>query len=173
MKKLFLFIFSFFTASISNAQQYNLLIGTYTNKGNSEGIYVYNFNTKTGESKLKSNIKTPNPSYLTISNDKKFVYSVNEIGKDSRVSAFSFNVLSGNLTPLNTQLTQGADPCYILADEKNVFAANYSGGSISIWSQRRRLIRQNQSIDSTSRQSRKFTRKTSKITCPSSSILAR
>ncbi len=133
MKKLFLFIFSFFTASISNAQQYNLLIGTYTNKGNSEGIYVYNFNTKTGESKLKSNIKTPNPSYLTISNDKKFVYSVNEIGKDSRVSAFSFNVLSGNLTPLNTQLTQGADPCYILADEKNVFAANYSGGSISVF----------------------------------------
>lgn len=134
MKKSLLFIFSFFTASITQAQQYNLLIGTYTNKGNSEGIYVYSFDTKTGESKLKSSIKSANPSFLTVSRDQKFVYSVNEIGKNSEVSAFGFNALSGKLTFLNKQLTEGGDPCYVLADNSNVFAANYSGGSISVFS---------------------------------------
>lgn len=118
---------------ITNAQQYNLLIGTYTNKGNSEGIYVYNFNAKTGESKLISSVKTTNPSFLTVSKDKKFVYSVNETGKNSEVSSFNFNALNGELAFLNKQFTDGENPCYILNDEKNVISANYSGGSISVF----------------------------------------
>jgi 6-phosphogluconolactonase len=118
---------------ITNAQQYNLLIGTYTNKGNSEGIYVYNFNAKTGESKLINSVKTTNPSFLTVSKDKKFVYSVNETGKNSEVSSFNFNTLNGELAFLNKQFTNGENPCYILNDEKNVISANYSGGSISVF----------------------------------------
>lgn len=118
---------------ITNAQQYNLLIGTYTNKGNSEGIYVYNFNAKTGESKLINSVKTTNPSFLTVSKDKKFVYSVNETGKNSEVSSFNFNALNGELVFLNKQFTDGENPCYILNDEKNVISANYSGGSISVF----------------------------------------
>lgn len=118
---------------ITNAQQYNLLIGTYTNKGNSEGIYVYNFNAKTGESKLINSVKTTNPSFLTVSKDKKFVYSVNETGKNSEVSSFNFNALNGELAFLNKQFTDGENPCYILNDEKNVISANYSGGSISVF----------------------------------------
>lgn len=118
---------------ITNAQQYNLLIGTYTNKGNSEGIYVYNFNAKTGESKLISSVKTTNPSFLTVSKDKKFIYSVNETGKNSEVSSFNFNALNGQLAFLNKQFTEGENPCYILTDEKNVISANYSGGSISVF----------------------------------------
>ena len=118
---------------ITNAQQYNLLIGTYTNKGNSEGIYVYNFNAKTGESKLINSVKTTNPSFLTVSKDKKFVYSVNETGKNSEVSSFNFNTLNGELAFLNKQFTDGENPCYILNDEKNVISANYSGGSISVF----------------------------------------
>jgi 6-phosphogluconolactonase len=27
----------------------------------------------------------------------------------------------------------GADPCYIINDEKNVIVANYSGGNIVFW----------------------------------------
>jgi 6-phosphogluconolactonase len=32
---------------------------------------------------------TINPSYLTVSNDNNFVYSVNENGKESKVSAIA------------------------------------------------------------------------------------
>jgi 6-phosphogluconolactonase len=112
---------------------YNLLIGTYTNTGKSEGIYVYDFNTQTGAFRAKSIAKNiTNPSYLTVSKDNKFVYSVNEDGANSTISAFSFDPVLGKLEFLNKLDSKGADPCYIIADRNNVIAANYSGGSIVV-----------------------------------------
>eukprot|EP01133_Synstelium_polycarpum_P003288 gene3288-3742_t len=113
---------------------YNLLIGTYTNTGKSEGIYTYNFHTFSASSRLKSITKeVANPSYLCVSPDKKFVYSVNETGSTSTISAFAFNALTGKLTFLNKKESHGADPCYITADQKNVIVANYSGGSLAVF----------------------------------------
>ena len=112
---------------------YNLLIGTYTNTGKSEGIYVYDFNTETGAFRAKSIGKNViNPSYLAVSKDNKFVYSVNEDGEKSSISAFSFDPVLGTLDFLNKLDSKGADPCYIITDENNVLAANYSGGSIVV-----------------------------------------
>ncbi|RYG17487.1 MAG: lactonase family protein [Chitinophagaceae bacterium] len=113
------------------AQNYNLLIGTYTNKGTSEGIYVYDYNSKTAETRLKSTTKTINPSYLAVSADRKFVYCVNEDGKNSTVSAFDFKSKSGELKFLNKISSEGADPCYITATGRKITVANYSGGSIA------------------------------------------
>ncbi|WP_432714059.1 lactonase family protein [Pedobacter sp.] len=120
----------------AQAQQtdYNLLIGTYTNTGKSEGIYTYNFNTATGDTQLKSVTKNVNnPSYLALSPDQQFVYSVNETGKESAVSAFNFNAANGELKFINQQNSQGADPCYLTADDKYVIVANYSGGSLAVF----------------------------------------
>ncbi|MGF1922890.1 MAG: lactonase family protein [Bacteroidia bacterium] len=112
-------------------QSYNLLIGTYTNKGTSEGIYTYDYNSKTAETKLKSVAKNIiNPSYLTVSADRDFVYSVNENGKDSEVSAFRFNAKTGVLDFINKTGSEGADPCYITINDNQIFVANYSGGSV-------------------------------------------
>ncbi|MFI5451994.1 lactonase family protein [Pedobacter sp. UC225_61] len=134
MKKYFFILLAFFLTFQSHGQNYNLLIGTYTNKGNSEGIYVYNYNSLTAETNLKSIAKNVvNPSYLAISGNKKFIYSVNEDGKNSAVSAFSFNPQSGDLSFLNKKYSEGADPCFIAVDDKNVILANYSGGTISIF----------------------------------------
>ncbi|WP_116788833.1 lactonase family protein [Flavobacterium psychrotrophum] len=113
---------------------YNLIIGTYTNACPSKGLYVYDFNTTTLDYKLKSNTDAVvNPSYLTVSNDKKFVYSVNEDGKNSTVSAFKYNTTTGKLDFVNKTDSKGADPCYIINDDKNVIVANYSGGTISVF----------------------------------------
>lgn len=112
----------------------NLIIGTYTTTCESKGIYVYDFNTETADFKLKSSTdKVVNPSFLTVSDDNKFVYSVNENRKESTVSAFGFNNKKGTLAFLNKQNTEGEDPCYILNDTKNVISANYSGGNISVF----------------------------------------
>lgn len=118
------------------AQQnhHNLIIGTYTNACVSDGMYVYDFNTDTGDAELKASTKNIiNPSYLSFSADKKFVYSVNENGNDSQVSAFHFYSDSGNLQFLNSKSSEGNDPCYIINDDKYVMAANYSGGNITIF----------------------------------------
>ena len=125
------FLFSFGQAQ---TQKLPLLIGTYTNSCDSKGIYVYDFDTNTGDFVFKSATeKVINPSYLTLSKDLEIVYSVNENGAVSTVSSFQFDSSSGKLTELNQQKAQGADPCYIINDEKNVIVANYSGGNIAVF----------------------------------------
>lgn len=110
-----------------------MLVGTYTS-GNSEGIYTYRFNEETGKATLLDSVEVANPSYLTLSEDNKFVYSVNEASKDqAAVSAFAFDKDKGSLRLLNTEKTMGADPCYLITDGNNVITANYSGGSITVF----------------------------------------
>lgn len=133
--KRFTFLAAMLLGTQLQAQTYNLLIGTYTNSGKSEGIYVYTFNTLNGQFKPKSVAKgVDNPSFLTLSPDRKFIYAANEAGAASTASAFKFNAESGDLTFLNKQDSKGADPCHITADALNVIVANYSGGSIAVYS---------------------------------------
>ena len=116
---------------------YNLVVGTYTNTCESKGIYVYDFNAVTGEFKAKSNTDdVVSPSYLTVSPDNKFIYSVNEDGKKSTVSAFKYAAATGKVTPLNKKDSKGEDPCYIINDDKNVIVANYTGGSIAVFNKK-------------------------------------
>lgn len=136
MKKNSLLLFAIFITTSMNAQDkiYNLIIGTYTNSCESKGIYVYDFSVDTGDFSLKANTESViNPSYLTVSPGNDFLYSVNENGKESTVSAFEFDPKSGKLNVLNKQETNGADPCYIINDDKNVISANYTGGNITIF----------------------------------------
>ncbi len=122
------------TLTFAQKSNYNLIIGTYTTPGKSEGIYTYNFNASTATASVKSIAKnTANPSYIAISPDQKFIYAVNETGATSTVSAFKYDAASGNLTFINKVDSHGADPCYITADAKNVIVANYSGGSLAVY----------------------------------------
>jgi 6-phosphogluconolactonase len=138
MKKLLL-AFGILITSIVNAQnpiQY-LIVGTYTNTGKSEGIYVYKFNPNRTEATQVSVVKAENPSYLAISKDQKYVYAVNENHGDNggQVSALAFDKTKGELKLLNTQPTGGDDPAYVTVDStgKNVIVANYSGGNITVF----------------------------------------
>ena len=136
MRFIFSMLFLFFTtALIGQSSNSYLLVGTYTKpKNKGEGIYVYRFNANDGTAKFISKIETENPSYLTISNNKKIVYAVKENGntKPSEASAFAFDKM-GNLTLLNNQKVNGESPCYITVDKKNnwIFTANYTSGNIS------------------------------------------
>ena len=135
MKNVFsLFLVSIVSLAQAQNQKLPLLIGTYTNSCDSKGIYVYDFDTNTGDFVFKNATeKVINPSYLALSEDQKIVYSVNENGAESTVSSFQFDYSSGKLIELNKQKAQGADPCYIINDDKNVIVANYSGGNIAVF----------------------------------------
>jgi 6-phosphogluconolactonase len=114
---------------------YDLLIGTYT-KGKSKGIYVYRFYAETGKLAYLNEIDdVSNPSYLCVSANNKFVYAVNENGKNGEVSSFTFDPKVGTLAFINKQSSAGADPCYVSVDkdQKNVFVANYSSGSLAVF----------------------------------------
>ncbi|MDB5135307.1 MAG: lactonase family protein [Mucilaginibacter sp.] len=140
MKKLLLII-ALLSPILTYAQKgklvpttYDLVIGTYTT-GQSKGILVYRFYTETGKLAFLSEIDgVENPSYLCVSKNNKFIYAVNETGKNGGVSAFTFRATDGKMGFINKQTSAGADPCYISVDEdqKNVFVANYTSGSLSV-----------------------------------------
>jgi 6-phosphogluconolactonase len=136
MKKyitLFLILLTF-TNLLAQTKLLNLVVGTYTNNCESDGIYIYSFDTKTGEFVFKNaSSKTINPSYLSVSSDSKFIYSVNENGDESAVSAFSFNNNNKTIKLINTQNAKGASPCYIANDGINILTANYSSGNVTVF----------------------------------------
>jgi 6-phosphogluconolactonase len=117
------------------AQQYYLLVGTYTNSS-SKGIYVYKWDAEKNTIDSVGMAPIDNPSYLAISRNNKFVYSVTENNQkeNSAVSSFSFDNKTGKLNPINTVKIDAAGPCYITVDKTNnwLFTANYGGGSITL-----------------------------------------
>jgi 6-phosphogluconolactonase (cycloisomerase 2 family) len=133
-------------AAASGEGVYDLLIGTYTGSGKSEGIYVYRFDTRNGELTRLSSAKTVNPSYLVVSRDRQHVYAVNELPGDNGpasqrggVSAFRFDPQSGQLSFLDRVSADGNDPCYLAfsPDGRYLLTANYSvaanpGGSFAV-----------------------------------------
>lgn len=120
--------------SIADMGTMYMLVGTYTSSEGSKGIYVYEFDTDTGQSDSVSRVEVANPSYLVVSPNQQFVYSVGENGEDdSYAHAFSFDKENGQLKLIDSQLTYGSSPAYITLDPQgnNLITANYGGGSIS------------------------------------------
>lgn len=115
-----------------NDKRLNLLIGTYTNES-SEGIYSCDlqlYNGNLGTSNLL--VKTPNPSYLEISKDKKTVIAANELAGDNAgaISLFKFNE-DKLLDSITQESSLGVAPCYVTFDknEQNIMLSNYGGGN--------------------------------------------
>jgi 6-phosphogluconolactonase len=133
--RLLILISALFTSVCSFAQNNYLFIGTYTEKGDSKGIYVYRFNTKTGDAEPVSTIMSENPSYLAIAPNGRYLYAANEGGGSTGgVSAFTFDKGTGQLQFLNKQQGGGSGPCYVSVDSrlKWLMLANYGGGSLSV-----------------------------------------
>ncbi len=119
-------------------QNFKLYVGTYTD-GDSEGIYQFNFDAKTGtltDKVLAASLG--NPSFLKISPDKKKLYSVMETdafeGSTGGVMAYDIQA-DGKLTEIGPKATVGAHPCHITVsnDAKFLVASSYTGGSASIF----------------------------------------
>jgi len=121
-----------FTVGYAQAQKFNMLIGTYTSAGKSEGIYVYEFDSKTGTMTYKNKGVVGSPSYIALSPDQKYVYSVSE-DRSANVNAMSFNSKTGELILLNSVKSGSGGPTHVSVDPsgKYVFAANYGGGSLT------------------------------------------
>ncbi len=117
-----------------------LYVGTYTS-GASEGIYVYKFNTETGELTQPFTVENVvEPSFLAIQPQHKYLYAVNETEeyegeKSGAVSAFAIDRKTGGLRFLNKQASLGGAPCHISVSRngKFVLVANYLGGNVSVF----------------------------------------
>lgn len=140
MKLFYLSLLGILLATMpASAKKHILYVGTYT-KGMADGIFVYSFNDHSG--KLK-NLKMPavsnNPSFLTISPDKKYLYAVGELdnlGDNNSGGVGAYRIQDDySLKLINHVLTFGANPCHVSEspDSKLLVASNYTGGNLSVF----------------------------------------
>jgi 6-phosphogluconolactonase len=120
-----------------------VFVGTYTKNmgwvnGKAKGIYTCRLKNTTGElTVIDSTTDIQNPSFLTISPDKKFLYAVAENGGNPQErfgSIVAYKILEGfKLLKINEVPSYGAAPCFVSMDSKGkfVFVANYSTGNIA------------------------------------------
>lgn len=133
------FLYLILASQVVEAKKHVLYVGSYT-KGVENGLFVYLFNDSNGKlSNLKMPVVSENPSFLTISKDKNFLYAVSEVHtpeKNNSGSVSSYRVdRSGQLNLINQVLTNGADPCYVALspDGKKMVVSNYSSGTLSFF----------------------------------------
>jgi 6-phosphogluconolactonase len=121
-----------------------LIIGTYTEPmphvdGKGEGILSCRFDgAHIGPPHLLALAR--NPTYLALSTDRRHLYAVHETttfnGRPGGgVSAFARQLQSGELEPLNSMPSGGAEPCYLILDPSGRFllVANYGTGSVAVF----------------------------------------
>lgn len=110
--------------------------GSYSSQ-DEEGIKVFTFSQADAGFTYKSGLKgINNPSFLTELTAGNILYSVAEgEADDSFLYSLMYNPDSMKLAIVSSDRTQGAAPCYVMADEKRnaVYTANYSGGSLSVF----------------------------------------
>jgi 6-phosphogluconolactonase len=117
-----------------------VFVGTYTEStpGGSKGIYSARFDTASGKlTGLKPVAALQNPSWVTVSRDRRFLYAVSEVGTPDATGTPAGLVVAyaigadGTLTELNRVSSGGADPCHLAVDRtgRTVAVANYTGGS--------------------------------------------
>ena len=113
-------------------------IGTYTDGTKSKGIYTALFDGQTGGlSPLTVAAETPNPSFLALHPNGKYLYAVNETHDGPEhsglVTAYAIDAGTGTLTELNHQLSRGAAPCHLAIDATGRFlvVANYGAGNFA------------------------------------------
>jgi 6-phosphogluconolactonase len=113
------------------AQIERFYVGTYTDKSPSRGIYTGTLDADTGKlGPLELASPAKNPSFLALAPDGKFLYAIAATNGGS-VAAYRVEN-DGHLTWLN-DLPAGSGGCHVAVDAtgKNVFVANYGGGSVA------------------------------------------
>ena len=101
------------TSCMQKDSELFLFVGSYAG-ATDPGINLFRFDVEKGTAvPVKSLSGIQDPSYLTVSRDGKFVYSVSETAvPDAKVCAYSFDKQTGTLSLLNEQpsIRMGALP---------------------------------------------------------------
>lgn len=114
-----------------NMDKYVAYVSTYTSgmKDNIHGIKIYDVDMENGYFKEKGQVEITNSSYLTISHNSRYLYSITDFG----VEAYRIEK-DGSLTVINQGSINGMRGCYLSTDyeDKFLFVAGYHDGKITV-----------------------------------------
>lgn len=108
--------------------KYVAYISTYT-RDDDYGIKIYDVDMENGRLAEKDQVEITNSSYITISHNQKFLYSITDFGVES------YEVQpEGALKLINHASINGMRGCYLSTDYKDeyLFVAGYHDGKITV-----------------------------------------
>ncbi|MBQ2802558.1 MAG: lactonase family protein [Lachnospiraceae bacterium] len=109
-------------------EKYVAYVSTYT-QGDSHGIRIYDVDMKKGRFVEKDKVQITNSSYLTISHNGQYLYSITDFGVEAYVI-----MEDGNLELLNFAPINGMRGCYLSTDytDQYLFVAGYHDGKLTV-----------------------------------------
>ncbi len=108
--------------------KYVAYVGTYTYE-NSIGLHIYDLDDDNGRMTERKVIMINNASYLTVSHNGKYLYSIADEGVQS------FRILEdGDLDPINNAWIGGMRGCFVSTsdDDRYLFVAGYHDGRVTV-----------------------------------------
>ncbi len=105
-------------------------VSSYTiGTGDKHGIRVYDVDMENGRMTEKEQVEITNSSYLRVSHDHRFLYSITDLGVESYTIEDD-----GRLTLLNKASINGMRGCYLYTDyeDKFLFSAGYHDGKVTV-----------------------------------------
>ena len=114
--------------SAKNKDKYVAYVSTYT-MGDNHGIKIYDVNMDTGRFAEKDEVEISNSSYITVSHNGKYLYSITDLGVESyRIAA------DGTLDLINFAPINGMRGCYLSTDyeDKYLFVAGYHDAKVTV-----------------------------------------
>ena len=107
--------------------KYVAYVSTYT-RGDHHGIKIYDVDMKNGRLSEKDQVEITNSSYVTISKNRKYLYSITDFGVEG------YEILpDGGLKVINMASINGMRGCYLSTDydDKFLFVAGYHDAKLT------------------------------------------
>lgn len=113
---------------MASNERYVAYVSTYT-MGDNHGISIYDVDMENGRFSLKDRVEITNSSYVTISHNRKYLYSITDFG----VESYEIQP-DGTLRNLNMASINGMRGCYLSTDyeDKFLFVAGWHDGKITV-----------------------------------------
>ena len=115
---------------MASSDKYVAYVSCYTSGNKSKmGISVFDVDLKKGSMTKKDQVEISNSSYITISHDSRFLYSITDAG----VESYSIEN-DGSLKMLNSASINGMRGCYLSTDYDNkfLFVAGYHDAKLTV-----------------------------------------
>ena len=110
--------------------RYVAYVGSYTHES-SKGVYLFDMDVEKGRISKRNEYELDNPSYITISHSKKFLYSICDQG----VASYAIKD-DGELEQLNVASINGMRGCHISITKNDTYlvVSGYHDGKITVMS---------------------------------------